>query len=337
MDLGISQVYPVNEPSQISDCRRQTQHLARQLGFNEVETANVAIVITELGTNLLKHTQRGGQLLVQGLKEHDEFYIDIASTNDGPGSSSPDRWLEDGYSTAQSLGTGLGAVRRLAQRFDLYSEAELGTIVTARMRSNKKVKSSFDIAAVCRAKPGEIACGDNWAARQDGTLSLLCIIDGLGHGIDAARASATGRDAFFSRPMTESPKDIVQHLHSKLSGTRGAAVAVAAIDTRTEKLMYCGLGNISGWILTGDERKHLMSDNGTAGYEARKIREWSFPWSRDSRLIMHSDGVSSRCAQARYSGLFRHNAATVAATIYRDHNKSIDDATVAVLKEASQN
>lgn len=335
MDLGLSQLFPVTENSQISEARRRAEKLARQIGFDDVEVGNLAIAVNELGTNLIKHTAGGGALIVQVLREGEGYAVELIATDAGPGSARTDAWMQDGYSTSKTLGTGLGAVKRLSDTFDLFSSAELGTTISARFKKKTKAKPRFDIAAVCRPKPGETACGDNWASKQKGNRSMLLIADGLGHGPDAAFASGAAIEAFAAAKLDSSVDEVVNHIHKSLKGTRGAAVAVAAIDTHERTLAYCGLGNISGALISLDERKHMLSDNGTAGHEARRIRAWTFRWPEHALLLMHSDGISSRCVQPKYAPLWKHGSATIAGTIFRDHNKVIDDATVAVLREGN--
>ncbi len=335
MDLGISQLFPVTENSQIGEARRRAEKLARQIGFNEVETGNIAIAITELGTNLIKHTANGGALIIQALRDGETYAVEVIATNAGGGSIATDAWMQDGYSTTNTLGTGLGAVKRLSDSFDLFSGSDLGTTVSARFKRKTKVKPRFDVAAVCRPKPGEEACGDNWSSKQQGNRSMILLADGLGHGPDAALASAAAVDAFAAVNVDTAVDEVVRHIHVSLKKTRGAAVAVAAIDTHEQTLSYCGLGNISGALISSSERKHLLSDNGTAGFEARKIRAWKFSWPKHGLLVMYSDGISSRCLQSKYEPLWKHCAATIAGTLYRDHSKSIDDATVAALREGT--
>ena len=50
--------------------------------------------------------------------------LDVLALDRGPGMSDVDRCLADGYSTAGSPGTGLGAIGRLADQFDIYSSPE---------------------------------------------------------------------------------------------------------------------------------------------------------------------------------------------------------------------
>src|SRR5688500_2123976 len=99
------------------------------LGLGEVRQGEVAIVVTELATNLVKHA-RGGELLIRAVEDGT---LEVLAVDRGGGIARPAEVMRDGYSTAGTLGAGLGAVRRLAARFDLYSTPGAGTVVMARL------------------------------------------------------------------------------------------------------------------------------------------------------------------------------------------------------------
>jgi hypothetical protein len=108
--------------------------------------------------------------------------------------------------------------------------------------------------------------------------------------------------------------------------------AVARIDLSERRLDYCGLGNIAGIISHEDSNKHLVSMNGTLGYEAPKISEFTVPWISGSLLIMHSDGLSSKTGNA-IAEVEQMPAPLIAGWLYQRHSKNTDDATVLVFKE----
>ncbi len=91
--------------------------------------------------------------------------VEICALDRGPGMQDASRSLVDGYSTAGSQGAGLGAVRRLADDFDIYSQPGKGTAVLARLRPQAAgpVRSAvLEVAGVSVAMPGEQVCGDAW-------------------------------------------------------------------------------------------------------------------------------------------------------------------------------
>ncbi|HEY0779732.1 MAG TPA: ATP-binding protein, partial [Gemmatirosa sp.] len=115
------QVIPVDEASRVGEARRAAVATAHALGFDEADTARVALVATELATNLVRHAV-GGQLVVQSA---DGPAVDLLAVDRGPGIADVRRAMVDGYSSGGTsgtgLGTGLGAVRRQADAVDLYT------------------------------------------------------------------------------------------------------------------------------------------------------------------------------------------------------------------------
>lgn len=320
----------VAEQSQVGEARRRSSRLAELLGFNEVAIGRIAIVASELGTNLVKHTKEGGYLVIQQI----DGGMEILSLNKGPGLSSPEKWLQDGYSTANTLGTGLGAVKRMSSTFDLYSEYATGTAILAQffVVDQAAIKRSFDIGSVGLPKDGAVVCGDTAATVLADRDAVMIVCDGLGHGIEAAEASVKAIKIFRESPLID-PATILNNIHRGLKGTRGAAVSIARIDPKAERLVFCGIGNVSAVIVEGSEtRRHLVPDNGTAGFVARKIRAVELPWTQNSMLIMHTDGLSSSWNLQTYAGILKHRAAIIAGTLHRDFGKPRDDQTVWVLK-----
>ena len=124
------------------------------------------------------------------------------------------------------------------------------------------------------AKRGESACGDDWSliCGDDGR-AVLTVADGLGHGQSAADASRRAVDVAAER-AADQPATIVAHVHSALRSTRGAALAVAELVADGTSVRYAGIGNISASIVTRGGSKSLVSHNGIAGHEMRKIQEF---------------------------------------------------------------
>ena len=97
---------------------------------------------------------------------------------------------------------------------------------------------------------------------------------------------------------------MIESLH-EASQHAGAALAIARLDRALGVIDYAGVGNISGLGSTcGPGRsREMISQNGTVGYAIRKIQVFRYPWSEDSLLIMHSDGLGGHWDLGRYPGL----------------------------------
>ena len=110
----------VDEASGVGEAQRLAAAISRGLGFSETATGHVSIVARELASNLVKHAG-GGVLLVTVVERPDGPGIELLALDRGPGIRNIGESLRDGHSTAGSLGTGLGAVRRLSSVFDIYA------------------------------------------------------------------------------------------------------------------------------------------------------------------------------------------------------------------------
>lgn len=127
-----SRICPIQASGEIRQARLEAAELVASIGFGEGEELAVALIVGELGTNLIRHAG-GGQLLFRRLQDGDRAGLEILSIDQGPGMEDVARCLRDGYSTGGTLGTGLGVVRRLSDEFDLYSQVGRGTVLMSRV------------------------------------------------------------------------------------------------------------------------------------------------------------------------------------------------------------
>ncbi|HEX7363499.1 MAG TPA: ATP-binding SpoIIE family protein phosphatase [Bryobacteraceae bacterium] len=324
----MTKVFPVAETSRVAEVRRAATALCRNEGLNENLTASAALVATEICTNLLKHA-KGGEVFLSTLSGHTGPGLELLAIDRGPGMADVDRCLADGYSSGQSPGTGLGAISRLSQAFDLYSEPEKGTVLVAQIRNDPSPVG--EIGVVLKPISGEDVAGDLWAVSERERGPVVILADGLGHGLMAARAAAEAISAF-RRSSETAPASILNRIHGSLRGTRGAAVAIASIDRDERTVRYSGLGNISGIIAQQDRPVAMVSHNGTAGYQSPRLQEFSYPLPEQALLVMHSDGLASSWNLDRHPGLRRRHPSVVAGVLYREAARQHDDACVVVIK-----
>jgi anti-sigma regulatory factor (Ser/Thr protein kinase) len=151
--------FAVVEASQVGEARRQILALAAAAGLGAAEQGKLALVINELGTNLIKHGG-GGQMIARAPEGPPA--VELLALDRGDGMASVAEAFRDGYSTAGSAGTGLGAVERLATRVDVYSSRPGGTVIRALVGVDS-AGGPLEIGAVTVAKAGEEVCGDAWA------------------------------------------------------------------------------------------------------------------------------------------------------------------------------
>ena len=328
----------IDDSSKLGEARRVAQMLAGRLGFDATGAAQVALVVTEAATNLFKHA-RDGVLIIQGVETGGTIGLEVLALDRGPGMTDVDRCLRDGFSSVGTAGNGLGAIARLAARFDIHSSTETGTAMVARLWRETASEDHADLGglelgAVNLPLAGEDVCGDAWAVDDGAGRSLVLLADGLGHGLAAADAAREAVASFQSH-VHRSPAEIVQAAHAALRKTRGAAMAVALVDHERREVRFCGVGNIAGVILMPDEGRStsMVSHNGTVGHVIRKVQEFVYPWDSGALLIMHSDGLATQWALDRYPGLSARHPSVIAGVLHRDFRRKHDDVTVLVARE----
>ena len=324
----------VTDPSGAGDVRRRAAALAQGLGLGETDAGRAALAATEAATNLAKHTPSGGVVIVRPCGRGDARGVELLAVDRGAGMRNVEECLRDGYSTAGSPGTGLGALSRVSDEFELFSTPGKGTVLLARVWGGPPgpPETAVSVGGVSVAKPGQSVCGDHWSVAHAPRRCVLVCADGLGHGPDAAAAAQAATHAFDAHP-DESPERLLERMHGATRGTRGAAVSVAEIDTAAREVRYAGVGNVSATLWSPEGSRTLVTHNGIVGHEMRKVQTFVQPLPRSWVLVMHSDGVSGRWTLDGYPGLVRRDPALIAAVLYRDFCRGTDDATVVVARE----
>lgn len=321
----------ISDNTNVSEARRASAHVAKMADFDSHAAGRLAIVVSELARNVLLHGG-GGEIVLQCVRADTSSAVNVLALDRGPGIQDVARALADGYSSAGTSGTGLGAVNRMAA-LEVYTQTGKGTAVLATVSAEGPNPNDTTTGAVCVPIHGESRCGDAWEDKQQMDKRLIMLADGLGHGSAAADAAEEAVAALRAN-LHRSPKEIIELAHARLQKTRGAAVAVAEIDFGRQIVRYSGVGNIAGTLLVNGSSRSLISGNGIVGHQLAHVHEFTFPWEHTASLIMHSDGVNTRWNLDQYPGLKSKSPALIAGVLYRDFKRGRDDATVVVSREA---
>jgi anti-sigma regulatory factor (Ser/Thr protein kinase) len=336
--MNAAAAHAVEDSSQVAGARRAAHDLARRIGFSEERAGEVALVATELGTNLAKHAKHGEMLFraiqrTGGATPPDG--IEILATDRGPGMPDVPRAHQDGFSTAGSLGHGLGSIERQSDLFQIYSQPS-GTVAVAQIWTEKRSPAvrqpQYEIGAVLVSHPGESISGDAWGWTMRDDRFAIMVADGLGHGLAAHDAADAAIEVFY-RNHEQTPSRVISDVHAALRSTRGAAVALVTVDIDRRVAVYCGVGNVAGLVLSSNGSRHgMVSQNGTAGHVASRIHEFSYPLAATSMIVLFSDGLTSHWDLAAYPGLATRHPSIIAGVLYRDFSRRRDDVTVVVAK-----
>lgn len=159
---------PIQDRSQAGEARRLVASWSQDFGWSDDLAGRVALIVTELGNNLANHTS-GGILMVRRLSQGPATGVEILSLDAGPGVSNFGECLRDGYSTAGTAGTGLGAVQRASHLFATHSQPGIGTAILSEVWAKPSPTpngNQFIFGGVNVAMRNETICGDSWAGQS---------------------------------------------------------------------------------------------------------------------------------------------------------------------------
>jgi serine phosphatase RsbU (regulator of sigma subunit) len=188
-------------------------------------------------------------------------------------------------------------------------------------------------AAATRPYPGESTSGDAWQLTGENGRYRLALVDGLGHGPEAAFAAQRALAALAAQPAL-GPAESVQACHRALAGTRGAAISVVCLDLDAGELRFAGIGNVEAQLWQPARLERLMPYRGIVGAVMRTVREFVYPLEAEWLLLMHSDGIRGRFDLPALPAFRQRNLQELTTTILTDWGRPSDDATVVVAQPA---
>ena len=122
---------PINSDQDIVAARQKGRSLAAALGFSSGDATLIATAISELARNIITYA-KSGEIRLTVINGSARQGIQLVARDQGPGIPDVRQALRDGFSTSGSLGLGLPGVRRLVDEFEIASEENRGTTVTAK-------------------------------------------------------------------------------------------------------------------------------------------------------------------------------------------------------------
>ncbi|WP_114941766.1 ATP-binding protein [Mucilaginibacter endophyticus] len=316
--------------------KKHAHQLALKAELPETRMAELDIVVAEHTSNLAKYAQQG-ELLIGHFKQSDSEYIELISLDNGPGMSDVPRMMADGFSSTNTIGHGLGSIKRLSDEFDIFSVREWGTIVVSRIyrtkpESKRRQKSDFRLSGLVVAKPNESTSGDGYYLKRTETHIKLLVADGLGHGPEANHAVNEAVKAFKTCPH-DSPVEIIRYLHPEVRKTRGLVGTVVCIDLAAKQVGIAGVGNISAKLIGLSSLKSPLAYNGIIGHNIpNTMNDLLVRFEDYHQLTLCSDGIRSRWEAQKFPGLARADLSIQAAAIYKDNARRTDDMSVITLK-----
>lgn len=151
-------------------------------------------------------------------------------------------------------------------------------------------------AQASRALQGQSLIGDMAWTRQDNARLRVAVIDGLGHGSEAAKAANLALQCLEGLG-DEGVEAAFSALDRALARGRGAAISLAEIDTESGALAWAGVGNVEGTILRARdprrERERLLLQSGIVGCRLPRVHSRKLPLNAGDWLLFYTDGIDS--------------------------------------------
>ena len=194
-------------------------------------------------------------------------------------------------------------------------------------------KSCLSYAVAIRPMVGQSICGDLAVVRPLQRGLLLAVIDGAGHGQEAAQAARTAADVLESS-AEENLLRLVEQCHKKMIPTRGAAMTVVSVHSDTNTAEWVGVGDVEARLFRGDPERRprlegAMLRGGIVGYQLPTLRADRVDLQPGDWLVMATDGIRADFpASVRLS----KTPEAVAEDIVDGHFKETDDALVLVAR-----
>lgn len=192
---------------------------------------------------------------------------------------------------------------------------------------------AYEYAVAGRALGGERLSGDASLVQATACGVLVAVIDGLGHGDEAATAAEAALTVL--REHADEPlQALLQRCHERLQPTRGAALVLAVLDTARGTLTWAGVGNVEAVLIASAQgparaKLYLTNRGGVVGYRLPLVEARVVPIFPGDLLILATDGVDERfVSEAMPPG----SPDCLARTILDRHGKATDDALVLVLR-----
>lgn len=150
-----------------------------------------------------------------------------------------------------------------------------------------------DWAAASVVAPGHHESGDECVVRTIDHCTVLAVLDGLGHGPEAAAAARLGV-ALLERSNAHALVDLIRECHDGLRGTRGAVMSVAVLDSAESTMTWLGVGDVHGslWCPRSSTWHSLLLRSGVVGSYLPQLQASVVPLHEGDTLLFTTDGVS---------------------------------------------
>jgi anti-sigma regulatory factor (Ser/Thr protein kinase) len=332
----------IKDNADIKTAINKIEEIAVGLGLLD-RINDISVAVAELCTNLVKHSG-GGKVSISPLTGKSELKsragqsgLELTVKDSGPGIYDIDRAFQDGFSSAGSRGAGLGKVNQAVDEIEVSSGVG-GTNVTVEIWKKNSIdsqdlfESPLDFGFATRKHPGMDQNGDTFIYRRWNNEALVGVIDGVGHGEKAHKASLRARE-YIESHYDLRLESIINGADRACRGTRGVVGGLVKLDWTVDpvKLNFCGIGNIECLMVDLEEleKESLVSRRGLWGKSIPKPMVVRMDWTDKTNkiLLIHSDGLKTHWQIDDLK-----ESADIANHMLSELARYNDDATIVVVK-----
>jgi anti-sigma regulatory factor (Ser/Thr protein kinase) len=332
----VQETIPILDAADLSAARLAARSISAAIGFDEQAVEEIVLVVSELATNLVKHA-KDGTLRLRQTEEAGRTGIQIDSEDQGPGIPNVEQAIADDFSTAGSLGCGLGAVNRLMDEFTVDSHPGTGTSIVCRRWLRLDIPPALACPLVfgvaTRPCPLMPVNGDTFVIQQWGESALVGVIDGVGHGQFAHNAAQAARQ-YVERHYDQPMADIFLGVARACRATRGVVMGLARFDWGQGTLTFASVGNVEARVFGSPEPMNFVVPRGILGLTARRPVVTQHRWAPSNVMVLYSDGLRTHWRWSDFPHLAAASATVAAQELLRTFAREADDATVVVVKGA---
>ena len=308
--------------------------IANRYKLPDLKRENMLLVAAELASNNIKHAEGHGMVQIW---QQPGSVLDILSLDYGPGIANMGQAERDGFSSSNTFGQGLGAIRRLSDESYFYTQCQApgqvprwsGTVFLARFHVGDSDQRPLgnDIGLFSRSLSDTRYNGDRiYLQNKNGRLRWLHL-DGLGHGQEAQIATSNLATQVSHHDNIES---MLASVDQQIVSTRGAVGVACEIDTQSHGLQLLGVGDMHAHIYDQNEMQHMAFAPGILGREHRTAALFQSTLTRRGVVITASDGIRRNFDLGNFAGLYSQHPQLIAYTLGNIMGRVSDDQSICV-------
>lgn len=330
---------PVQNESTLILLRSRLVAITQRLGFPERKRENMLLVASEMVSNQLKHAYGRGMIQVW---QQPGPVLDMLALDYGPGIANLEHAQQDGYSSVNTLGKGLGSIRRLSDESYIYTQTAhaagskkwTGTLFLARFHRGGTEEESpaaprLEVGLFSRSLSDDRYNGDRIYLHQASGKLRWLHLDGLGHGEQAQAATA---HLATHLAHCETPDALLQAIDRQLKDTRGAVAIACELALIGRTLNILGVGDMHAHVIDGDEIQNLSFAPGILGKEHKLPAPFTLNFGKRCLVVTCTDGIRRNWDISSFSGLFQQHPQLIAYTLGNIMGRISDDQSLCIVR-----